>query len=183
MKNRVQDFSSNRKTLIFLLSTIAVLAGCATSAGIFSSEGPGEFNYKSIRGKEVTIYGEGIYRHMSAEVAIQRIAQDDVTLCIGIPLLLISLYFSLKGSLRWLFVLSGTIAYFLVTYLFYLTMATYNEYFLAYAGLLGTSFFALALSMLSIFRQDVGLRFDRRASTRFVEVFSPLMLLPSEYFG
>jgi hypothetical protein len=86
---------------------------------------------------------------MSAEVAIQGIAQDYVTLFIGVPLLFISLFLAGKGSIRGRFLLAGTLGYFLVTYLFYLVMAMYNQLFLAYAFLMGASFFAFTITMLS----------------------------------
>jgi hypothetical protein len=97
----------------------------------------------------VKIYGQGIYQHMSAEVAPQGIAQDYVTLFIGVPVLLFGLMWARKGSLQGRFLLAGTLGYFLVTYLFYLVMGMYNYLFLAYAFLMGASFFALALTLLS----------------------------------
>ncbi len=129
---------------------IALLSLIAASIGIFSRGGPGPFEYESIRGETVNVYGEGVYKHMSAEVAPQGIAQDYVTLFLAIPLLLISLLRARKRSLRGRFLLAGTLFYFLVTYLFYLVMAMYNELFLVYTALLGLSFFAFSLVMFSI---------------------------------
>lgn len=138
-----------RKTLAFLIIGLAALSVLATTTGIFSDQGPGVYLYKSIRGETIPIYGKGLYQHMSAEVAIQGIAQDYVTFFLAVPLLLVSCYVALKGSLRARFVLAGTLGYFLVTYLFYLVMAMYNAYFLVYTALLGLSFFALAITLLS----------------------------------
>lgn len=140
---------NQRFSITTLVLFIAILSAIAASSGIFSSNGPGQYEYKSIRGETVTVYGEGIYEHMSAEVAPQGIAQDYVTLFLAIPLLLIALTWARKGSLRGRYLLAGTLAYFLVTYLFYLVMAMYNILFLVYTALLGLSFFALALVLLS----------------------------------
>ena len=109
----------NKGILTILVLLLTLISGIAAFTGISSDEGPGEYDYTSIRGEDVTIYGKGIYRHMSADLAIQGIAQDYVTLFVGIPLLLFGLYFARKNSVRGLFVLSGTLMYFLVTYLFY----------------------------------------------------------------
>jgi hypothetical protein len=128
---------------------IAVLAALAAYTGIYSEGGPGPHQIESVRGETVTIYGEGLYRHMSLEVAPQGIAQDYVTLFFAIPLLLLALAWARSGSLRGRFLLSGTLGYFLVTYLFYLVMGMYNALFLIYVALLSTSFFALALVLLS----------------------------------
>lgn len=139
----------HQKSVTILTSIIIFLSAFAAFTGVLSSEGSGSFEYESIRGETVEIYGVGVYRHMSAEVAPQGIAQDYVTLVIGIPLLLFSLIYSRNGSLKGRYILAGTLGYFLVTYLFYLVMGMYNHLFLVYAGLLGTSFFAFTVTLFS----------------------------------
>jgi hypothetical protein len=133
-----------------LVIVVGLAATVATVTGIVSSEGPGNYQYESIRGREVTIYGRGVYQDMSDEVAVQGIAQDYVTLFIALPLLLTALFFARKKSLRGLFLLAGTLNYLLVTYIFYITMGMYNVLFLVYAVLLGSSFFAFILSLLAL---------------------------------
>src|SRR4051794_15838333 len=109
-----------KKTAIRLLVILIVaFASAATTTGIFSNDGRGQYQYKSIRGKTVTIYGKGLYKDMSAEVAPQGIAQDYVTLFIAIPLLVVSFLLASKGSTKGSYLLAGTLGYFLVTYLFY----------------------------------------------------------------
>ncbi len=147
------------KIITILVLLIAFLAALATSMGIFSSGGPGPSDYLSVRGQTVKLYGQGLYRHMSAEVAPQGIAQDYVTLFIGVPLLLYALTRARQGSLRGRFLLAGTLGYFLVTYLFYLVMAMYNALFLVYAGLMGASFFSIAMTLLSFDVDELPERF------------------------
>lgn len=138
---------------------IAVLAALASYTGIYSEGGPGPHRIESVRGETVTIYGEGLYRDMSMEVAPQGIAQDYVTLFAAIPLLLIALVWARKGSLKGRYFLAGILGYFLVTYLFYLVMGMYNALFLVYAALLSLSFFAFILLMLSFNVNDLPERF------------------------
>ena len=138
-----------KRTVTTLTLLIAMVAIAATTMGIFSSEGRGNYQYISIRGEAVTIHGKGLYKDMSAEVAPQGIAQDYVTLLIGVPLLLISLYAARGGSLKGRFLLAGVLGYFFVTYLFYTVMAMYNEMFLGYVFLAGASFFSFILTVLS----------------------------------
>lgn len=138
------------KSITILSSVIALLAIVAAAVGIFSSEGPGSYPVETVRGDTVTVYGKGIYKHMSAEVAPQGIAQDYVTLFVAVPLLILSLLWVRRDSHRGRFLLAGTLGYFLVTYLFYLVMGMYNALFLVYVILLGTSFFAFAQTMISI---------------------------------
>lgn len=118
-------------------------------AGIFTNEGSGAYLYKTIRGEIVEIYGKGVYRHMTTNVAVQGIAQDYVTLFLAIPLLIISFYFATKNNLKAKLIFSGTLLYFLLTYLFYLTMALYNELFLVVAFTLFCSLFAFVLNLIS----------------------------------
>ncbi len=145
---------------------IALLATLATLTGIFSDQGPGTYEYESIRGQTVEIHGQGIYRHMSADVAIQGIAQDYVTLWVGVPLLLIGLVGVRRGSVLARFLLSGVLGYFFVTYLFYTAMAMYNALFLVYVALLGLSFFGLFLSLGAFERSRVRECFSPRAPAR-----------------
>jgi hypothetical protein len=137
------------RTVTVLALVVAILAALATVTGIFSNEGTGQYQHTSIRGTTVSIYGKGLYKHMSAEVAPQGIAQDYVTLFIGIPLLITALIFARKGSARGRYLLAGTLGYFLVTYLFYAVMAMYNAMFLAYVLIMGAAFYAFILTILT----------------------------------
>jgi hypothetical protein len=116
-----------------LLTVIAVAAAFAAAIGIFSDAGPGPREHQSVRGETVPIYGYGPYRHMSADVAVQGIGQDYVTLFIAVPLLVGVAVATLRregtrpaGSLRRRLLLAGITGYFFVTYLFYMLMGTYN---------------------------------------------------------
>jgi hypothetical protein len=139
----------NKNLLTLLSFVIAVFATIATTTGIFSQQGPGPYKYTTIRGQEVTIYGKGLYQHMSAEIAPQGIAQDYVTLFIAIPVLFGALIWMRRGSLKGYFILAGCLGYFFLTYLFYLMMAMYNSMFLIYVVLVSTSFFALIIALTS----------------------------------
>lgn len=147
-----------RRYISILCMIIIAGAAAASSVGVFYGEGPfehpgqsrGVYSYQSIRGEEISIYGKGLYRHMSEEVAVQGIAQDYITLFVGVPFLIVSLIWARRGSLRGRYLLAGTLTYFFVGYLFYLIMAMYNPLFLLYTLLMGCTFFALMLTLLSI---------------------------------
>lgn len=160
------------KTAIGRLTLVIVLfAVLATTVGIFSRAGDGASSYQSIRGETITIYGQGLYKHMSADVAIQGIAQDYVTLLVGVPLLLIGLFFSRKGSLSGKLLLTGTLLYFTLTYLFYLAMGMYNEMFLVYVVLLSCSLFALILNLISFDYDSASRLFQNLKAIRFASYF------------
>ncbi len=135
-----------KTSLPVLCLLIAVLALPATLTGIFSSSGPGPTEILSVRGTTVTLHGYGLYKHMSRDVAVQGIAQDWISLAV-IPVLLVAAFKARKGSLKAALIRNGTLLYFFLTYLFYLVMAMYNEMFLLYIALLGSSFFALVIAM------------------------------------
>lgn len=136
------------KIIGVLVLGIMLASGIAAGVGVFSQQGPGPWEYQSIRGQTVTIYGQGVYKHMSADVAIQGIGQDYVTLFLGVPLLGLAFLMARRGGLRSRLFLSGVLGYFLVTYLFYLAMGTYSVLYLVYVFLLGSSFFAFSLSLM-----------------------------------
>ncbi|TVQ86885.1 MAG: hypothetical protein EA393_11600 [Bacteroidetes bacterium] len=140
----------NKRTLTTLVIIIVITSAIASSTGILSKEGPGVYEYETIRGKTVEIYGKGLYQHMTADVAIQGIAQDYVTLFLAIPFLLFALWRYRKGSLKGHFLLAGTLGYFFVTYLFYTVMGMYNYLFLLYLVLLCCSFFGLLILLISV---------------------------------
>lgn len=145
---------------------IVVLAALASYTGIYSEGGPGPHRIESVRGETVIIYGKGLYRDMSQEVAPQGIAQDYVTLFAAIPLLLIALVWARTGSLKGRYFLSGILGYFLVTYLFYLVMGMYNALFLVYVALLSMSFFAFTLTMLSFEPNTLPERFNEETPVK-----------------
>jgi hypothetical protein len=157
----------HKRIVTVLVFLIVLAAGMATATGIWTDNGPGNYEYETIRGQTITIYGKGLYEHMSAEVAIQGIAQDYVTLFIGIPMLLIALYFARKDSIRGRFLLAGSLGYFLVTYLFYLIMGMFNALFLVYAFLLGTTFFAFVLTLLSFDLDELPKLFGKKTPAKF----------------
>jgi hypothetical protein len=162
---------NNKNTITILCISIALLSVFATSKGIFSDEDKEPKTITSVRGHVVKLYGKGIYHHMSAEVAPQGIAQDIITLFIAIPLLLISLASYRKGSLRGKVILTGSLAYFLVTYLFFTMMAMYNQMFLAWVILLSLSFHAFYLAFESIGIVELQLNTKPRHPVRFVGGF------------
>ena len=157
--------------ITLLVTIISVLSIITTTTGIISSEGPGKYTYTSIRGKQVEIYGKGVYKDMSAEVAPQGIAQDYVTLFIAIPVLLIAFPYACKRSLKAQLIFIGILNYFFVTFLFYSVMAMYNRLFPLYIILMGCSFYALILSFSSIGIKNIHERFSQAFPRKWIASF------------
>lgn len=171
---RITIIIMSRENIIsILVIMIVILSLGATLTGIITCIGSDaeEYEYESIRGENVTIYGKGLYKHMSADVAIQGVAQDFVTLLLGIPILLISLILFRKGSFMGKVLLAGTLGYFMVTYIFYLTMAMYNEMYLVWALLASTSFFGFLMTMLTFDLKGVTERYRTNMPRTTLGVF------------
>lgn len=138
-----------RKSVGILVAFIAGLSLLAGIIGILPTTGTGVHTFSSLHGETVHLYGKGIYSNDSVAAAVQAIAQDWVTVFLGVPLLALSCYFARKSSLRAQILLAGTLAYFLYTYMSYTFLCMYNPLFLVYVTLMSMSFFALILVMLS----------------------------------
>ncbi|ALC92986.1 hypothetical protein AM500_23830 [Bacillus sp. FJAT-18017] len=109
-----------------------------------------------------------MYKHDSVSGAEQEIAQDIVTLVLGIPLLIVSLFLSNKGLLKGRLLLAGTLGYFLYTYASYSFLSAYNPFFLIYVLLMSTSFFAFTLILTSFNTNALAARFKETMPVRFL---------------
>jgi len=137
------------RTIVMLSLFVVVLAVVAAGVGLFSRGGTEEYPFTSIRGDIVQIYGEGLYAHDSVSMAAQARAQDGVTLFLGVPLLILSLFLTVKGLIKGRLMLAGTLGYFLYTYASYCFLAMYNSMFLVYVAAFSTSFYAFILILIS----------------------------------
>jgi hypothetical protein len=150
---------------------ILLLSLVAASYGIFSEGGPGEHEVKALTGETVKIYGQGIYKNDSVSAAAQEIAQDYVTLILGIPLLLGSLFYASRGLFRGQILLAGTLGYFLYTYTSYTFLSMYNPFFLVYVALMSSSFFAFTLTMMSFDWKNIDSYFNKKMPVKFLGSF------------
>ncbi len=138
------------KALSVICGLIVILAFIAAATGIFWRGAGGHYEVTSLRGQAVPIWGSGLYRFDSVAGAAQEIAQDLVTLVVGIPLLLGATVLAARGSLRGRILRAGTLGYFLYTYTAMAMLTAYNELFLVYVALLSLSLFGFILALLAI---------------------------------
>jgi hypothetical protein len=156
------------KSVSILSVLILVLASIAAAAGLFWGAGdPGEpFDFTSARGEKVTLAGHGLYRYDSYSGAAQEQASDLVTLVLGIPLLAVSSILAQRGSFRGMLLQTGTLGYFLYTYMSMAFNTAYNELFLLYVVLFSLGLFAFILSMMSYDLASLPQRFSERLPRR-----------------
>lgn len=160
-----------KKSVVFLVFLIGVCSLAAAAYGIFSNQGPGQSELKSVFGQTISIYGKGLYKNDSIAMASQAIAQDYVTLFLGIPLLLLSFYFAKKGLIKGRLLLTGTLGYFLYTYTSYSFLSMYNRMFLIYVLLMSASFFAFTMMMISYDLNQLQNVFSKKLPVKWIGGF------------
>jgi hypothetical protein len=139
----------SQPALKWLIPPIFLLALIAAGFGLFDPT-PGEpFPYTNHRGETVTINGSGLYFYDTVSSAAQMQGNDLITLIVGLPLLTFSANWAFRGSLRGRLLLTGTLGFFLYTYMSMSTLTSYNNLFLVYVALFTLSLYAFVLAMMS----------------------------------
>lgn len=166
------DTDKPTNTLLYLIILIAVLALFAAGLGIFWQGEEGQsYEFRTLRGETVMIQGHGLYHYDTISVAAQAIAQDGVTLLVGIPLLILAMVFFRRGILQGKVLLAGTLAYFLYTYTSFSFGMAYNVMFLVYVTLFTLSLFAFILTLMAIDIPTLPERFSSHLPRRTIAIF------------
>jgi len=151
-----------QSVLRWLVPPIFLLALVAAAWGLLDPT-PGEpFPYTNHRGETVMINGSGLYFYDTVSSAAQMQGNDLVTLAIGLPLLAISAWLAFHGSLRGRLLLTGTLGFFLYTYMSMATLTAYNKLFLVYVALFTLSLYAFILCMLSFDLSNLPAQFSEK---------------------
>ncbi len=156
--------------LKWMVPLIFILALIAAVAGLIPGEGQ-PYPLTNFRGEEVTINARGLYYWDTVSSAAQMQGNDMVTLGLGLPLLAISFWLTLRGSLRGRLLLTGTLGFILYTYMSMCFGTAYNNFFLVYVALFGLSLFAFILSMMSFDLSTLAEHFSERLPRRSLAAF------------
>jgi hypothetical protein len=157
--------------LRWLVPLVFILGLASAGAGLFWQEAGGPFPFTTLHGQTVQIAGQGLYKYDTLFTNAAARGTDVVTLCLGLPLLVVSFFFYLGGSLRGGFLLLSAMAYFLY-YGASLGLATaYNPLFLVYLGLFSASFFAFVLAFSAVDQAGLPGRISGRLPRRGLAVF------------
>lgn len=169
----------NKKIINILVILIILFTISVSLIGIISSKGGHNFEYVSINNETVQIYGSGIYKNDSVAVVAQGLAQDLVSLIMGIPLLGCALVLFNKGKTKGKLLLSGALGYFLYTYMSYSFLWNYNPLFLLYVALMSLSAFTLVLTIMNINIDNLRNEFNDKLPRKFiggVQIFIGIMI-------
>lgn len=109
----------------------------------------------------------GLYRD-NALVTAGWYGNDLVTLVVALPLLVVAMILSARGSARAQLVWLGMLDYTLYNYAFYLFGTAFNRFFLIYEALFVLSIFALIFGLAKVDVERAGQRFRARTPVRWI---------------
>ncbi|MBN1665864.1 MAG: hypothetical protein JW862_02205, partial [Anaerolineales bacterium] len=156
-----------KSTLKWLIPLIFGLTLVATLAGLWPGEGM-PYSLTNFRGEEITINARGLYYWDTVSSAAQMQANDLVMLVMGLPLLGVSFWLTLRGSLRGRLLLTGTLGFILYTYITMCFGAAYNKFFLVYVALFSLSLFAFILSMMAFDLKTLPAHFSEKLPRKWI---------------
>jgi hypothetical protein len=152
----------NQSAVKYLVLLIGLLALFAAGEGLLNQTPGSPYAFTNHRGETVMINGHGLYFYDTVSMAAQAQANDLVTLLVGLPMLVISSWLAFRGSLRGQLLLTGTVGYFLYTYMSVSMLTAFNALFLVYVALFGLSVYAFALCIMSFDMQALPDHFTAR---------------------
>jgi hypothetical protein len=138
--------NTNLKSAYVLSAIIAVLALIASGGGLLI---------------------DGLYRD-NALITAGWFGNDLVTLFVALPILVVSLVLSMRGSRRGRLVWLGMLAYMLYNFSYYLFGCAFNAFFLIYVVLFTLSTFALIFGLVGLDGERIGRRFRARTPVRWI---------------
>ena len=113
--------------------------------------------------------GRGLYDAYPASLA-GLVGQDAVTLALGLPSLIASMWLAGRGSIGALLVWTGTLFYFAYSYYFYV-VGGFNALFLVYIAIVSASLYGLLSLLFAIDAEAVRGRFGSGAARRPIAGF------------
>ena len=174
--NEKEKFMAVKNLNNVLVLLIIVLSIIASAYGFFSDNIVYENKtIETINGESVSLYGKGLYYNDSVSLAAQARAQDIITLIIGIPILIISLFLSNRNSIRGKLLLTGTVGYFLYTYASYSFFMMYNKFFLIYVALMSLSLICFIINISSQELKNLEKHYKQNFPRKYIGIFTIIM--------
>lgn len=140
----------NKRTLILFTGVILPLVLVAAATGVFYQSAGAHINFITVRGEHATYHGSGLYYYDPASVALEGVVWDVVNLCLALPLFVLAIVLTWRGSLRGRLLLGGMLFYFFYQYMHYAVMLAFNPLFLVYVAIFGLSAVTFFLNLGNI---------------------------------
>ena len=96
---------------------------------------------------------------------------DIITLFVVVPLLVMAIYLSQKGSQRWLMVWMGLMGYVFYNFAFYLFGAAFNIFFLIYTALVSMSAITLVLQLSNSGISNMATKFAEKTPVKWISSY------------
>ncbi len=93
---------------------------------------------------------------------------DIITLFVVVPLMIVAIYLSQKGSSKWFLMLLGLLGYVFYNFAFYLFGATFNVFFLIYVALFSLSAFSLVLFLSQSSLNTIASNFSEKTPVKWI---------------
>jgi len=116
------------------------------------------------------------YSRDSPSMGAQGVGQDLVDLIVGVPLLLLSFYYTSRGNRVASLIYGGTLFYIMYSFIIYCFGINFNRFFLFYCLTLSLSLYSFILFFSELRQQKVEEWFDR-APVRWVSVYLVVVAL------
>lgn len=116
------------------------------------------------------LYGSGEFYESYPAGLAGLVGQDFVTLVVGLPLLVVSMWLTARGSTRGLLLWTGTLFYFAYMYYFWV-IGGFNALFLVYVAIVSASLFSLLSLLFAIDPEALKARFGAKTPTRSISGF------------
>lgn len=152
---------------MFIIPLAMIAAGC----GLFWKGIGDAYSFHTLRGEDVLIQGHGLYQFDTVSSASQEIAQDVVTLFLGVPLLAVGLWMSSRGSIRGRLLLTGLLGYFLYTYASMSFLTAFNPLYLVYVALFSLSLYGFILALSGLDTESIRAHLDERFPRKPVAIY------------
>lgn len=146
------------KALRIIVPIITVLTVVAALGGLWPADGS-PYETLNFRGERIIVNARGLYYWDTLSSAAQMQANDLVALVLGVPLLLVGYFASMRGSLRGRLLLAGSLGFVLYTYLTMCVGAAFNALFLVYVALFSLSLWAFVMSLMGVKIDELPSRF------------------------
>lgn len=142
-------FKDKNRALIILSFIIAFLALTASTGGLFI---------------------QNLYRDNALVVAAWQ-GNDIVTLFVVLPMMVVSLFFSIRDSKKAQLFWMGSLWYMIYNYMFYMYGAAFNYFFLLYVAIFTLSTYTLIFALIKTDVQELSQRFSPRTPVKWISGF------------
>ena len=137
----------NKRTLTLFTGAILLLVLVAAATGVFYQTAGAHITFITVRGEHATYQGSGLYYYDPASVAREGVVWDVIDLCLALPLFVVAIVLTWRGSLRGRLLLGGMLFYFFYKYMMYAVMVAFNPLFLVYVAIFALSAVAFFLNL------------------------------------